>query len=405
MADSSEAMRRNVRLYPWYAALFNAFFWMPVFFLYFGAHLPLAQVLQLEGIYYAAVVVLEIPSGYFSDRIGRRTTLLVSAVLLFAAYATFFFGSSFAVFALAQVLLAAGIAANSGTDTSFHYDSLASTGDESEYEDREAIVARNALFATGLAALIGGFAASVDLRNAYALSMVVALGSVLLVLQFREPDEASTEVAAPFLAQLRNCLAHLREPALLWLFGFALLSVVVNHVPYEFYQPYLGVLGAELEFSEHTAAATGIHAAIATFIAAWFAARSARIDGWLGTGPTLLLASAVQIAIIVAMASVLHAVVVLLILLRGIPGALAHAPLHAAVTPKIPRRERATYLSIQSLAGRLAFSVLLAALALVAGDAGVDHWPVLSELLMISAVVGGVGWLVLAVSVVGVKLR
>ena len=46
-------------------------FWYPIFFLYFLARLPLVQVLQLEAIYYAGVVLLEVPSGWFSDRIGR----------------------------------------------------------------------------------------------------------------------------------------------------------------------------------------------------------------------------------------------------------------------------------------------------------------------------------------------
>lgn len=49
--QADKKLRPNVRLYPWYAA----FFWIPVFFLYFGAHLPLSKVLQLEGIYCIAV--------------------------------------------------------------------------------------------------------------------------------------------------------------------------------------------------------------------------------------------------------------------------------------------------------------------------------------------------------------
>ena len=46
---------------------------LPVFFLYFSSHLSLSEVLRLEALYCLAVVVLEAPSGYFSDRVGRRT--------------------------------------------------------------------------------------------------------------------------------------------------------------------------------------------------------------------------------------------------------------------------------------------------------------------------------------------
>ncbi len=138
-SDSPERLQRNVELYPWYVGFFNAFFWMPVFFLFFNEHVSLSEVLQLEAVYYAAVVALEVPSGYFSDKVGRRPTLIISSTALLAAYVLFFFGSTFIVFAAAQALLAMGIAFNSGTDASFHYDSLVALGREDEFDQREAI--------------------------------------------------------------------------------------------------------------------------------------------------------------------------------------------------------------------------------------------------------------------------
>lgn len=95
------ALDKNIRRYPWYAALYNAFFWMPVFFLYFSEHLQLGGVLTLEAIYYAAVVILEVPSGYVSDAYGRRRTLLISSILLVGAYLTFFASDGFTGFAIA----------------------------------------------------------------------------------------------------------------------------------------------------------------------------------------------------------------------------------------------------------------------------------------------------------------
>ena len=97
-------------------------------FLYFLARLPLVQVLQLEAIYYACVVLLEVPSGWFSDRIGRRPTLLISkaahlvSALLFAASGE----GDFVLLAAAQLFLAAGFAFTSGTDATFLHDTLQS---------------------------------------------------------------------------------------------------------------------------------------------------------------------------------------------------------------------------------------------------------------------------------------
>ena len=59
----------------------------------------------------------------------------------------------------------------------------------------------------------------------------------------------------------------------------------------------------------------------------------------------------------------LHEVVLLLILARSLPAAIMLPPLRGAVTPQLPRSLRATYLSLQSLLGRLAFSGTLLLLA------------------------------------------
>ena len=89
---------RNLRLYLWYSAIYNTFFWLPVFFLFFSSHLTLDQVLKLEAIYYISVVALEVPSGYFSDVIGRKPTLLISSLAFVVACILFFFGASFGMF-------------------------------------------------------------------------------------------------------------------------------------------------------------------------------------------------------------------------------------------------------------------------------------------------------------------
>ena len=115
----------------------------------------LANVLRLEAVYYAAVVLLEVPSGYFSDRIGRRPTLMISALVFIAAYILFMLNGGFAVFAIAQILLAAGIAFNSGTDTSFLYDSLTAAERTDEYAGIEAVAARNGMAASAIAARDG----------------------------------------------------------------------------------------------------------------------------------------------------------------------------------------------------------------------------------------------------------
>ncbi len=398
-----QRLGRNVRLYPAYTAAFNAFFWMPVFFLYFSEHLTLERVLLLESIYYIAVVLFEVPSGYFSDSVGRKPTLLISAGALLAAYGLFFWGASFVVFVLAQICLAIGISFNSGTDTSFHYDSLAALGRHNEYDQREAVAARNGFHASAVAALVGGIAAAFELRYAYGLSALAAGSMFVLVFLFTEPTthKAEEDPHRGLVSQIGACFGHLRQAPLRWLFGFAVLMTILNHVPYEFYQPYLELLGADKWLASSTPGRgtpiiTGLLAAAAMFISGSVAGRSIHVRDRIGIGPTLLSACLLQTVIIAAMAFVLHPIVIVLILLRSAPRGLMAAPLNAAIAPRVTQKTRATYFSLQSLVGRLAFSATLAGFSLLAGADARVAWEGLSRVLTAATIIALVGAVLLA---------
>lgn len=403
MTDPTETQRLefNVRLYPWYAAVFNAYFWMPVFFLYFGEHLSLENVLKLEAIYYASVVVMELPSGYFSDTVGRRATLLLASVFLIIGYVLFFVGSTFPVFAAAQIFLAAGLAFNSGTDTSFHFDSLAALGREADFGAREAIAARNSFLAGAVAAVLGGAVAALELRFAYAFSAAGAVALLLMVWRFTEPGGADQEpmTSRAFGRQLVSCVRYLRVGSLRWLFVFAVCMTVLNHIPYEFYQPYLQLLAGEANLGGQAAPLTsGLHMGLTMLAASWFAARSVRLRDRIGIGPALLTSMGLQLVIITAMGIALHPIVAVLVLLRSAPRALMAAPLNAAIAPRIHRSHRATYFSIQSLAGRLSFSSVLVLLSMLAGAGSIDRWLPISRMLTWTAILGGAAIILLVVT-------
>lgn len=385
---------RNVRLYPWYALSFNAYFWMPVYVLYFLQHMPLATVLRLEAIYYLGVVILEVPSGYFSDRFGRRPTLLLAALFLLFAYVLFFLGDSFGVFAIAQVLLAAGLAFNSGTDTSLHYDSLASMGREAEYDQREAVASRNMLLASGLAGLLGGAVAMAGLRYAYLLSAAAALASLGIAIAMREPVSQDKRQLPPNPAkQFALCLSLLKDRTLAWTFAFVITMTVLNHVPYEFYQPYIRLALDRIDsMGNNTPITAGLHMGLVMIIASFFAARSIKFRDRVGYSTAMLSTTALQLLIIVAMGLFLHPLILLLVLLRSVPRALMSAPVNAVVAPRVAADQRATFLSLQSLAGRLAFSGFLIAISFAnAVEGTTTSWTALSTGLKISAVVGIVG--------------
>lgn len=358
-----DRVERNVTLYPAYAAVFAAHFWLPVFILYFKSQFTFADVLRLEAIYYISVVLMEVPSGYFSDVVGRRITLIIAAASTAAAHALFCFSDTFPLFAAAQVLLAGGIAFNSGTNTALHYDSLARLGRADEFDEREAKVSQWAFRGSGFAALLGGLGAAFDLRIAYALSLAGALAALGLTLAMVEPNRHGPDhrmSIRDFFAQVGRALLELRQPALCWLSAYGLLMIVLNHLPYEFYQPYLdALLGSRGLAASSTPPVSGVITLLTMVVAGQVAGRSIWIRDRIGLAPTLLLGTALQTIVIGAMAFFTHPLIAVLILLRSCPRAIMTAPRNAAVTPRVHQEHRATYFSLESLAGRLAFAGVL----------------------------------------------
>ena len=265
-------------------------------------------------------------------------------------------------------------------------------------------------------ALLGGLAALGGLRLAYGLSWLAAVGMLLVVMAMVEPT-ALPRSADPsrrgFLGQLGACLGQLSNASLAWLFCFAVLMTVINHVPYELYQPYLYLLLDKHKIDlpvEGTPLLTGTVTAITMLIAAWAASRSIRVRDRVGLAGTLLFTTMVQVVIMVVMGLVLHEAVVLLILLRSVPAAMMEPPLRAAITPRLPQSLRATYLSIQSLAGRLSFSGVLVGLSFLAAPTAEPQlkWPEISQMSLAAAVLGAVGFFALAATARlcrGAKLR
>lgn len=407
--SSNKSLQRNIELYPYFRIAADGLAWLPVFFLFFSQYLTLAEVVALEAVYYIAVVIAEVPSGYFSDRFGRRRTLLVSSVALILSYVFFLSGTTFLGFAIGQVLLAASLAFRSGSDTSLLYESLNALNRAKEYGDREAKAGQYGFIATAVAALAGGLAASVNLSWAYWISLATAVAMLLVVLQFSEPagqmhnhshtspDARDHEPgAARFVKQLQACFTYLRTPLLAILFFYYVYLYMLVHIPYEFYQPYLALLDGDDRLAGLSAPVmAGIVFALTALVGALASRYSMVLLRRLGLGGVLGAAALLELLIIGGMALWLHPLLALLIVLRSGPMAVVTAPRQSTIAPLIKDAHRATYLSIESLAGRLAFSMLLAGFALLIPHGSAIEWGALSLVLRVGLAIGIVGIIVL----------
>jgi hypothetical protein len=254
----------------------------------------------------------------------------------------------------------------SGTDTAFHYDSLKALGREAEYASREAKAEQWGLVMLAIATLSGGVLGLIDLRLAYVFSLFSATAMAVLVWRMVEPQHADESAAIPqsFTRVVWDCCLRLRDPVLGWVFLVVILLYAMAHIVYEFYQPYISLMPlTQLEASAYAPLISGIVISVSMFGGAIGARASIAWQAKLGLVGVLAVAMLIQLGIVAAMAIAVSPMVLALVCLRNFPMSLVHAPVRAAIAPRIERRQRATYLSLQGLAERLFFAVLLMMLA------------------------------------------
>jgi MFS family permease len=367
----------------------GAAFWAPTLFLYLVAEFGLGTALQLQAVYYAAVVVLEVPSGWLSDRYGRVLTLRAVAVCWLGAHSLFLFVPEVGGVIAAQVLLAAGYAFLSGTDVTFHLESLAALGRADEFERLESSSRQRLLIGTAVTAIAGGAMAMVDLRLPFAAALVVAGMQAVVAWRLVEPPRSSDR--GHFGRDLVATGAYLRRPLLGWLAVYALSQVVVVHLAAEFTAPYLlETLEREASTPEWAALMTGAIAAVVAAVAALSLRTLGPLLRRIGLAATLIVLALVPMAIVAAMAATTALWVIPLLSFRRVQGAAASVVVPSLVASRVAQQHRATFLSLTSLIGRLGYVVVLLVLA---GSAGDD----LGRSLWIAASIAAGLWVVVAV--------
>ncbi|MEZ5977799.1 MAG: MFS transporter [Planctomycetota bacterium] len=339
-----------------------AWFWLPTYFLLFRERFGDETAVALLGAYYVANVVLEVPSGWASDRFGRRATLVAAMAMQCLGAAAIAISGDVAWSLLGQILLAGSASFVSGTDTSLAFEWLRREGRVDEvtrFESRVGVT----VFGVGAATVVvGGFASTDHLAAGHALAAVAGLVGVVVALGLRDARERD-EVAGHARGEWGRLLGGLRRPQLAWIAAFAVAMHVFNHVPLEFLQPYLAAADADVAGGRAPTAAAGLTLGAMYALASVASRLSPAIGARLGARAALVLAFAAQIAIVWVMALVLHPAVALVVALRGVPHGVAQPLRNARIHDLVEGPLRATWFSALTLAGSLILggSLLVAA--------------------------------------------
>lgn len=327
-------------------------------------HISLFQIQILQSWFSLWVFLLEIPTGAIADKIGRKHSLALGAVLI--AIATIIYGSipNFYIFLLAEFIFAVGYALNSGADQALFYDTLKSLGKEGE--SKKVLGRADALMFAGMitAAILGSFIAEhLGINAPQLLTAIPMLVAGIIAWSIPEPRMHSESESRRYLDIIKDGLLTIKKnPAIRTLaFDSVVVSVAAYFVVW-FYQPLMSELGIPILYFglAHAGLLTSEMIVSANFD---------KLEKILGEGKDYLRNSALLVTAAFIFAAIFQNWIslVILILVGGGIG-FTRATYIAIIAHKhIDSRSRATTLSSIGMLRRLALIPLNPLVGFVAG--------------------------------------
>lgn len=363
------SLRRNIPLLYAFSFLQMTLFPMAIITLFWKDHigLSLSQILLLQSIFAVAMVVMEYPSGYISDRVGYRTALTFASILGIAGWGAYTAASSFRDVLIAEILLGISTSFISGTDSALLYESVKGTGDEPAYARFEGRSTGFGQTGEAAGALFAGLLYASYPLLPFILQVAVWILALLLTRGLTEPRREPRHSGGHLkeaLASARYVFIENRRLRITITLSIAL--GISSFYPVWLIQPYMRDAGVSL-------ASFGPVWAGANLIVALFAVLSHRARAFLGERRMILL---LVLLVWGGYLGLGYAAGVwgflfyyLLTAMRGMRGPFF---LHAAQA-EIPSANRAGMLSLQSLCFRLLFALTGPLVGIYADARGVGN--------------------------------
>jgi MFS family permease len=264
--DDRSRLARELRLFYAFRLLATSYLYVPIFMLFQAERgLSFFERLSLGGLYSAVIILVEVPTGVFADRVGRRRSMLCGALAMVAACLLAARAHGFGAFAAAEAIAALSMALCSGADSAYLYDLLAAHGRAAEYARRESAASAWHLIGSAAAFAGGGLLARVDLVLPYLATAVVAGAAAAVACLMRDDRADLPEIDGaladtlggtlggrlpprlglrPFGQQVLAALGEVsRSGRLLWLVGYSAVVFALLRATVYVYQPYLGERG------------------------------------------------------------------------------------------------------------------------------------------------------------------
>lgn len=217
-----DTKKSNIYLLYAIALLQGLLFYGPIATLYRQKQgLSVFDITLIESISLIIVILLELPWGYVSDRIGYKKTIIICNILYFISKIIFWRADSFSLFLAERLILSVVISGLSGCDSAYLYLCTDKVGSQRVFGIYES------MSTTGL--ICASIIFSVLIKDNYRLAAfltIISYGIAMVLSLFLSDINVKTTKHIPFYEQIKmiSSAVMLNKSFLMFLFAAALLA-------------------------------------------------------------------------------------------------------------------------------------------------------------------------------------
>jgi MFS family permease len=163
---------------------------MPVITIFYREHgLSNEDIFTIQACFAIAVVLFEIPTGYFSDVLGRKKSLIIGMILWTIGIWWYALAWGFWWFLVAELILGLGSSFISGTDSAMVYDTLLDEWKATDNKKIQWYLQTISSIAEASASFLGGFLAVISLVLPFYVHFTLYLLVLPLAFFLTEPSQ------------------------------------------------------------------------------------------------------------------------------------------------------------------------------------------------------------------------
>jgi MFS family permease len=360
----------NINRFYVFRFLFAVQLILPIWVIYLldVRHLSLGQITAMEGPFWLAMLLLEVPTGAIADRFGRVTSLRLGAIVNAGGMFLFAFAGNYPVLFGSYLALALAWTLFSGADSAFFYDTLKAVGREHDYQR---LWGRSwALQSAGMAfsLIVGaGLAQLTTVHFSIIMGAVLTMPLIGMSFLLREPPRRSEgEVQAGFAEGTREAVRLIwRQPQVRAVMPFAAVVTGLSWVVGILGQPFLHEHGVSVGWW----GVFMLPGEAASIIGALIAYRLVILFGFPRVFVLLVFMSAVPL---LAFASVSSVLIFAAFPIASAVEGTGQPVVSDYVNRRIPSAQRATVLSFYSLIVSLFAGAMIPVTGFIADSQGLQ---------------------------------